>query len=102
MTTLKIILVGPVYAGQPKSVVVQVNGAPQGGEVEVTLSQTQGKQPLWGPQILKGTADTTGVALVMFELRFAGPIPLACIKATARDTLGTYYTPDAKTFQVLP
>jgi hypothetical protein len=102
MATLQIILSLPIYTGHPESADVMVIGAPQGGEVEVTLSQTEGQQPFWGPQTLKGTADTTGIALITFALRFAGPSPTVCIKATARDTIGTYYEPNAHTFEVLP
>lgn len=102
MATLQIFLSLPIYTGRAESADVMVIGAPQGGEVEITLSQTQGQQPFWEPQIVKGTADTMGVALVSFALRFTGPSPTVCIKATARDTIGTYYEPKAHTFEVLP
>ncbi|MFL5349736.1 MAG: hypothetical protein ACJ8AT_33480 [Hyalangium sp.] len=102
MATLQIFLSEPIHTGQPESAAVMVAGAPQGGEVEIILSQTQGKQPFWGPQTAKGTADMTGIAFVTFDLKFAGPSPAACLKVTARDTIGTYYEPDAHSFQVLP
>lgn len=102
MATLQIFLSEPIHTGQPESAAVMVTGVPQGGEVEITLSQTQGKHPFCGPHTAKGSADTTGVAFVTFELKFAGPSPTACIKVTARDTIGTYYEPDAHSFQVLP
>jgi hypothetical protein len=102
MTTLQIFLSEPIHAGQPESAVVMVSGVPPSSEVVVTLSQVQGKHPFWGPHTVKGTADTTGVAFVKFELKFAGPSPTASLKATARDEIGTFYEPDAHSFEVLP
>ncbi|WP_224240904.1 hypothetical protein [Hyalangium gracile] len=102
MGTLQIFLSEPIHTGQAESAAVKVEGATPGGQVDVTLTQVQGKQPFWGPQTLKGTVDTTGVAFVTFQMTFAGPSPMACLKATARDTTGTYYEPDAHSFEVLP
>jgi hypothetical protein len=102
MGTLQIFLSEPIHTGQQESAVVKVDGATNGGEVEITLSQVQGKQPYWGPQTQKGSADTTGVAFVTFYLSFNGPSPMACLKATARDATGTYFEPDAHSFEVLP
>jgi hypothetical protein len=102
MASLQIFLSEPIHTGQPESAAVKVDGVPKGGEVEVSLSQVQGKQPFWGPQTKKGLADTTGVAFITFELTFAGPTPIASLKATARDAIGTFYEPDAHSFEVLP
>jgi hypothetical protein len=102
MATLQIFLSEPIHPGQPESAVVMFNGVPPGSEVEVTLSQVQGKHPFWGPHTVKGTADTTGVAFVTFELKLAGPSPMACLKVTARDKIGTFCEPDAHSFEVLP
>jgi hypothetical protein len=102
MATLKIILSELVRTGRQESAAVKVTGAPKGSQVEVTLSQAQGKEPLWGPKTVTGMADTTGVAFVIFDLTFIGPSATACIKVTARDATGTYYEPDAHSFEVLP
>jgi hypothetical protein len=102
MATLKIFLSELIHIEQAESAAVKIDGVPVGVEVEVTLTQVQGKQPFWGPQTLKGTADSTGVAFVTFELNLLGPSPLACLKATARDAKGTFYEPVAHSFEVLP
>ncbi|WP_224363382.1 hypothetical protein [Hyalangium versicolor] len=102
MGTLQIFLSDPIRTGQTKSAVVKVDGVSKGGEVEVTLCQTQGQQPLWGPETVKGVADTSGVAFVMFTVTLTGPSSMVCLKITARDSLGTFYEPNAHSFEVLP
>ncbi len=79
--------------------VVIVTGAPQGATVTVTLSETRGRPPLWGP-IAKSSAVAVGSATLTFDVALKGPT-LAVLMAEASDDKNTQYVSDAERVEVL-
>jgi hypothetical protein len=102
MATLDIFLSEPVHANQLEKTIVTIDGAPGSKEVVVKLAQIQGKKPFWGPETKKVTTDATGSGFATFDVRFEGPTPSATLQATATDSAGTSYSPDAHSIEVLP
>lgn len=102
MATLEIFLSEPVHTAQPQSVGVNVEGAPPGGSLDVTLTQVQGKAPFWGPQTKTVTANASGAVFVSFSVTFSGPTRSATVKVTAQDAEATFYDSDAHSVEVLP
>ncbi|MGA2448800.1 MAG: hypothetical protein ABTD50_09010 [Polyangiaceae bacterium] len=78
--------------------VVIVTGAPQGATVTVTLSETRGRPPLWGP-ISKVSAAAAGSATLTFDVALKGPT-LAVLLAEATDDKNTDYASDAERIEV--
>jgi len=91
--TLKLEVTFPVQAKQPKTATVWVHGAPPKANLEVDLSQTDGKEPFWPEHKGSITADSSGCAKVPFVVSLEGPTPTAVLVAKAYDTFGTYYPP---------
>ncbi len=102
MITLDLFISNPVHAGQATNAPVIISGAPAKALITVTLEQTRGKAPLFGPKKQTVRADGSGGAVAMFELKLKGPTPSAVLITSATDDQGSTYPVDGDTVEVLP
>lgn len=94
-----LVLRTPVKSGENILAQVTVTGAKPGGSVTVALEQTRGVAPLYGPAVVVVTADATGKANADFKVALQGPAS-AVLLASAYDSFGPHYEPDAEIVQV--
>jgi hypothetical protein len=100
-TSVQLIVDSPQHAKIPFDVTVIVSGVPEGAKVTVTLAQTHGKSPLWGPESQSDTAGTTGNLVFTFkDVALEGPTH-AVLLASVVDDKGTFYPPCAESIEVL-
>ncbi len=82
----------------PGGVTVTVTGAKAGADVQITLEQTHGKTPFWGPETKTKRADSTGTARETFTVALEGKTT-ATLVGTADDG-STAFTPGPATVEV--
>ncbi len=89
------------HVGIPFDALVLISGAPAGAKATVTLVQTRGRPPLWGPKSQSTTIRADGTAVVPFNgIVLEGPTE-AVLLASVVDDKGTFYPSDAERIRVL-
>jgi hypothetical protein len=78
---------------------VTVQGASPGADVTVTIEQKRGAEPFLSPESKLAVVGPEGQALVVFDLKLVGPATVVLV-ATASDSAGSYYRPDAESIEV--
>ena len=99
MANVLLKMLGSVQKDRVFQASVTVQGGSPGSDVTVTLEQKRGAEPLLGPETKVAVVDPSGLALLLFDIKLAGPAT-AVLVASAEDPAGTYYRPHAESIEV--